>query len=294
MPRPAAVILNVYSGPRRRTAHSEIVDLLREHGVEARIFPAGDGAGVVAGVERAIGEGYTTVVAAGGDGTVGTVAAALAGRPAVLAVLPLGTYNHFAKDLGVPPDVAGAVAVLKSGRTAEVDVASVNGRVFVNTSSIGLYPRLVLEREHYRRTGLGRAPALAAATISALRRFSRIYVRVAAEGEEWEGFAPFVFVGNNRYVFEGSRVASRLSLTDGLLSVCLSGQVGRWGFLRMAAEAWLGGLTRDPNFRTMTTRRLWVDCNRRTLHVSLDGEVTRMATPLHYQVLPRALRVVVP
>ena len=291
---PAAVILNVYSGPRRRSAHADLVDLFFKHGVDARIYPAGDGAGVLRGVERALAESCERIVAGGGDGTVGTVAAALAGTGAAMGILPLGTYNHFARDAGIPADLDGAVAVLKNGRATEVDVAAVNGRVFVNTSSIGLYPRLVLEREHYRRTGLARAPAIAAATVATLRRYTGIHVRVGTETEEWEGFTPFLFAGNNRYAFEGSRVASRASLTDATLSVCMSGHVGRWGFMRMAAEAWLGGLTRDPNFRTMTTPRLWVDSTRRSLHVSLDGEVTRLATPLQYEVRPRALRVVTP
>src|SRR4029077_18325609 len=87
--------------------------------------------------------GRRTLVAAGGDGTVNAVAAAIVGSEAVLGILPLGTLNHFAKDLKLPLDLEGAVRTLKTGSVQKVDVAQVNGRVFVNNSGLGLYPSMV-------------------------------------------------------------------------------------------------------------------------------------------------------
>jgi diacylglycerol kinase family enzyme len=289
-----AVVLNIYSGPRRGKAHADLVDLFFEHKIKAQFLPSATGAAVRDNAARAVDTGYPIIAAAGGDGTVGTVAGIVAGTRSILGVLPLGTFNHFARDAGIPQDVGSAVLTLKTGRPTCVDVAAVNGRMFVNTSSIGVYPRLVLEREHYRRTGAGRTLAMVAATTSTLRRFSGLYVRVAAEHAAWEGFAPFVFVGNNRYVFEGSRLASREALNGGVLSVYMSAETGRWGFFRMAAQAWAGRLSQNPNFRAMVTQTLSVDCDRASVHVSLDGEVERVATPLQYRILPRALQVLAP
>ena len=106
------------------------------------------------------------VVAAGGDGTISSVAAAVIDSPAALGVLPLGTLNHFAKDLHIPLDLAGAIAVVAAGHVGHVDVGQVNERVFVNNSSIGIYPSIVEEREALRRRGHRKWPAMALATFA--------------------------------------------------------------------------------------------------------------------------------
>jgi diacylglycerol kinase family enzyme len=288
------VVLNLRSGPFRRTGHSELVELFAEHSIGARIFPADTGAAVRAGAETAAEQGYSIIVAAGGDGTVGTVAPIVARAGKMFGVLPLGTFNHFARDLSIPVDVAAAVEVLKSRRTVCVDLASVNGRPFINTSSIGLYPRLVLESEHYRRSGLAYWAALPSAAISTQREFSRISVRLQASGREWEGVTPFVFVGNNIYTLERRRIGSRPRLDGGVLWVCATFESSRWRFLELAIDTVRGRVEKNPNFKTLSTRELFVDSNRRKLYVSLDGEVELLSTPLHYNVHHRALRVIVP
>lgn len=294
MSSPIAVILNVASGPDRQRARSDVADLLRKHQVPAELLTVEAGADVRTQAMQAVKDGYGTIVAAGGDGTVGAVAGVVAGTSSRLGVLPLGTFNHFAKDLGVPTDLDEAVHVLSNGRTKLVDIATVNGHTFVNTSSIGLYPRLVLHREGRRRFGYSRWVALWTAVISTLRRFDRVRVRLHSPDGAWEGVTPFVFVGNNPYVVEGENLASRLELDRGELCVCLTGKSGRWRILRMALNAWLGRLTDDPEFRMITTTELWVDTPRSALHVSLDGEVVILTSPLHYQIRPRVLKVAAP
>jgi diacylglycerol kinase family enzyme len=270
------------------------VELLFENGVQAQIFPVAAGHGVRAVAEQAAKDGYEVLVAAGGDGTVSAVAAAAVSYGKRLGVLPMGTFNHFARDLGLPVDLAEAVSVLKSTRVAAVDLASVNGRAFLNTSSIGVYPRLVLESEAYRRSGIARGIAVTAAALSTVREFRPVYLRLSTVEREWEGFTPFVFVGNNEYSLDGGRIGSRERVDMGRLWVCTTFESTRVGFLKLAAKAWMGRAMRDPDFHALAATELWVDSNRRRLFVSIDGEVEQMATPLRYTVHPRALEVIVP
>src|SRR5512141_2280718 len=165
----AAVIINRESG----SGHdSEWADTLaakfRAHGVQAEITLADNGDEIARAVRDAIAAGVQTVVAGGGDGTINEVASLLVGTKLTLGVLPLGTLNHFAKDLGVPLDLEGAVRTVVQGRVAEVDVGEVNGRVFVNNSGLGIYPQIVAEREaEQERRGTGKWAAFARAALDA-------------------------------------------------------------------------------------------------------------------------------
>jgi diacylglycerol kinase family enzyme len=288
------VILNVRSGRDRRNAHTRLVELLFDSGVPAQIFPVGSEHGVRAVTQKAAEDGHEVLVAAGGDGTVSAVASVAVGYGKRLGVLPMGTFNHFARDLGIPAGLADAVVTLKSPRIRSVDMASVNGRAFLNTSSIGLYPRLVLESEHYRRSGFSRIIAVVSAAISTIRQFRPVYLRLATAEREWVGFTPFVFVGNNEYLVEGSRVGSRARLDAGTLWVCTTFRSTRWGFLRLAAAAWLGRAVPDVDFHAASTTELRVESGHSRLFVSLDGEVERLATPLRYTIHHCALEVIVP
>jgi YegS/Rv2252/BmrU family lipid kinase len=267
--------------------------LFFQHGVEAQILPASSGDAVRTLASKAADE-YPLVVAAGGDGTVSTVAAAVAKAKRTLAVLPLGTFNHFARDLGIPLDLDKAVKSLKSNNTVMVDIASVNGHPFVNTSSIGLYPRLVLESEHHRRKGFARWYAVATAGIHTLRTFSAVSIRLRTNEREWEGTSPFVFVGNNAYTLEGSRIGSRTRLDAGELWVSATFESSLWQLVKMAVQAWLGRAAHNPDLLTLSTKELVVASRRMKLYVSLDGEVALIATPLRYAIHHRALRVLVP
>jgi diacylglycerol kinase family enzyme len=206
----------------------------------------------------------------------------------------MGTFNHFARDLGISTNLPAAVQSLKSTRTVCVDLATVNGRPFVNTSSIGLYPQLVLEREHYRRSGLARGLAVISAAFSTLREFRPVNLRLAGSDHAWAGFTPFVFIGNNCYTLERSRVGSRARLDEGVLWVSTISAVSRWRFVKMLFETWMGRVAQNPNFHALTTKELRVDSNRSRLYVSRDGEVELLKTPLMYTVHHRALRVIVP
>jgi diacylglycerol kinase family enzyme len=237
------------------------------------------------------------VVAAGGDGTVSAVAGVLvhAGCPKPFGVLPLGTLNHFAKDAGVPLMLDEAVAALDTGAERRVDVGEVNGRVFVNNSSLGLYPRILRDRDEQRlRLGRSKWLALMLATFSVFRRFPTLRIRVQTEAKTEYVDTPLLFVGNNQYQLDLMNLGERSRLDSGTLSLYLVKSRSRFGVIRLALLSLLGRLRQERDFSAQCLRELWVESRRRSLEVAVDGEVTRMRPPLHYRVRPGALRLMAP
>jgi diacylglycerol kinase family enzyme len=295
MADPIAVIWNATAGASHRPGLDRLIaDRLREQGLAAQILPASNGREIRRLARQARQEGCRMLVAAGGDGTVSSVASFVAGTELTLGVLPTGTLNHFARDLGIPLALNDAIRTLKTGQPLLVDVAEVNGRIFVNNSNLGLYPRLVAQRQARQRSGWSKWTAFFWALLATVRRFPFLYVRLQAGGRTFARKTPFVFVGNNLYVLEGLRIGSRPSLTRGELCLCVAHRVGRWGMARLALQALFGRLRKDRDFDLMCAQEILVDTRRKRLRVSLDGEVLRMRPPLRYCTRPAALRVMVP
>ena len=243
---------------------------------------------------RALAESSQPVVAGGGDGTINAVAGVLAGTKIALGVLPMGTLNHFAKDVGIPLGLEAAVRNLFTGQIIKVDVGEVNGRVFVNNSGVGLYPHIVRQREEQQRHGHTKWVAFVIAVGSVLRRYSRLRVRVHMdEAEALAHVMPFLFVGNNKYEVAGLEIGRRMSLDSGRLWLCTASQTGRQNLVRMALRALTGRVT-DHELNAFESEEIWVDTGTQRVNVSTDGEVTIMDAPLHYGIRPRALGVVVP
>ena len=191
--RKLTCILNGAAGsqdPNRVTAL--LRDAAAEHGADIDIVSARPGTDLTAIAARAIESGSTMIVAGGGDGTINAVAAAVVESEAVLGVLPLGTLNHFAKDLGVAVDLEKAIDIAVNGRRIRVDVGEVNGRTFINNSSIGIYPDIVVEREALRAAGYRKWAAFALATARVMRRFPGVAVRVRSDAAEAAFRTPFL------------------------------------------------------------------------------------------------------
>ena len=292
----AAVILNAGAGagnPQEQA--SSIESKLRERGLSAHAMVLNHGDDLQARVARAVGDGASMVIGGGGDGTLSTIAGQLAGTGVPLGVLPLGTLNHFAKDLGIPLELDPALDVIAQGHSVEVDVGEVNGRVFINNSSLGLYPEVVRDRElQQHRLGRGKWAALLAASVHACRRYPVLSVQMEVDGKSYQRRSPFVFVGNNEYQMEGFGIGERSRLSDGKLSLYVTQRTGRFGLLRLALRALVGRLRQARDFDVLTARELVVHTRHRRMRVATDGEVSWLETPLHYSVRPRALRVLVP
>jgi YegS/Rv2252/BmrU family lipid kinase len=242
---------------------------------------------------QAVRGGAKLVIAGGGDGTMNAVANALAGSDTALGVLPMGTLNHFAKDLGIPLDIEDAAANALGGRARSVDVAEVNGRVFINNSSIGLYPEIVREREALQKRGLGKWTAFLGAMVDVVHRSSTIRVRIKAPARSLKTRTDFVFIGNNEYELAALRVGARVRMDGGQLWVCNVPHTGRFRAVGAALRALLA-VEKPKAPLVFSAHELRIETKRSFLDVAADGEVLRLQTPLHYRSRPRALRVMVP
>ncbi|MFL6255049.1 MAG: diacylglycerol/lipid kinase family protein [Pyrinomonadaceae bacterium] len=265
-------------------------------GVAAHVSVAHGGDEMTELARRALTNGTRAVVAGGGDGTVGSVAGALAGTDRPLGVLPLGTLNHFAKDLHIPLTLEEAARNICEGQVRPVDVGEVNGHIFVNNSSLGLYPLIVRRREKLQeREGSGKWPAFLRAALAVLRRYPFMNVRLDADGQEIVRKTPFIFVGNNEYQVENLQMGARSCLDAGRLSLYVAHRTGRLGLLRLALSALFGRLREAHDFDALCAREIWVETRRpKRLPVATDGEVLLLSTPLHYRIRPGALKVIVP
>ena len=294
-PRHAKILINAGAGGQfDETLRERLNEIFRGAGAKADIVVAGAPDEVEQIAQAAAQENYEMIVAGGGDGTVSLVASALIGTGKVFGVLPLGTLNHFAKDLRIPINFEAAAENLVSGSTVQVDVGEVNGRIFLNNSTLGLYPTLVREREKQQRLGWGKWPAFVWAAISALRRYPFLSVRVTVDGKLVTTKTPFVFVGNNNYIMERLNIGTREHLNAGELSLYMTRRTGRFGLIRLALRALLGRLRDEKDFMAMSAREVTIDTKSSRARVAIDGEVDILQTPLECRIRPRALTVVVP
>jgi diacylglycerol kinase family enzyme len=289
---PIIVLLNAAAGGGHDAAR--VSEALRRAGIAAdvRQFKPAE---LTAAARNAIQTGARVLVAAGGDGTINTVASALVGSEAILGVLPVGTLNHFARDLGVPLELEEAARILAAGQVRHVDVGQVNGRIFLNNCSIGLYPSLVIRREQQRqRLGRGKWLAMLLAFLSVFRRYPLVHVGLDLGGRSERCVTPLVFVGNNRYQTELLNLGRRLALDAGQLSVYLVNAPSRLRLLRLVLRGLLGKLATEKDFQSINLASLTVESRKRRLRMAMDGEVLRLRPPLAFQIRPRALRVLGP
>src|SRR3954447_24655748 len=245
---------------------------------------------------RAVAErGDPLLIVGGGDGTIAAAASALVGTGTLLGILPLGTLNHFARDLAIPTALDEAAKLIAAGTERRVDVAQMNNRIFINNSAIGLYPLMVLDRDLQRKR-LGRSKRLAMIVASArtLARFGHQRLTLTVNDEKERIDTPLLFVGNNNYRVDLGAPGRRESIADGQLCVMVMRQKTRRGFVAATIRA-LFNSTRDDDLEQIDgVERLRVSSWRSVLPISLDGEVVGIAPPLDYKIRKKALRVIAP
>jgi diacylglycerol kinase family enzyme len=239
-------------------------------------------------VRAAIGGGVDFVGVAGGDGTIRCAAAVLAGTGVALLPIPEGTRNHFAHDVGIH-DLDAAAAAAATGVTKRVDTALVNGEVFVNNSSIGLYPRMVRVREANEH----RLPKRVAQLVAAWHQIRR-GIPLVAEVDGRRVRAWVVFVGNGTYGEGVFDLTGRETLDGGTLDLCVVRADRPLARLRTAGAALAGRLSRSPLVERSSVTACTVMLDRPNADVALDGEIERLAPPLRYESSPGSLVVLAP
>jgi len=295
---PSSIVVVLNSGAGTVSARPAIVaelrDLFQATGRDAEIVTLRPGQDPTE-VARAASAHSAIVVAGGGDGTVSGVAAGVVDSPAALGILPLGTLNHFAKDLHLPLGLPEAVGVISAAHIGTVDVGAVNDRIFINNSSIGVYPDIVQEREALRQQGYRKWPAMAIATLRVIRQYPRITVRIEVEGQGRSWRTPFLVVGNNEYTIDGLRIGTRVRLDAGKLYVYVSPRTRTRDLPLLLARALVGRAGRSGAFEIIPAAAATIGTSGvGHVHVATDGEIVTLRSPLSYRSRPGALRVVLP
>lgn len=298
---PASVCVVMNGGSGKRRAH-EKVDQIREafarqgREITVRLIEGGD---IEGATRRACAEGHGIIVAAGGDGTICGVASALNGNVCTMGILPLGTFNYFARSLELPlDDLDAAVEVICSGREVPLRIAMVNDRVFLNNASLGVYPRILETREDvYGRWGRSQVAAYWSVlkTLLSLRRPLELWIQ--ADGAERRLRTPLLFVVNNAYQLDSIGIAGADKIADGHLVALIAPDTGRLGMIRHALSLALGGAVPGTTYEMISASDLKVSvtgATRRLRSVARDGERDTMAAPFHMRVVEEALTVMVP
>lgn len=269
----------------------EIIDAFAAAEADAEVTFA-RGPDLADAITAAAGERPDAVVIAGGDGSIGTAAAVLSTTDVPLAVLPLGTFNHFAKDIGMPLDITEAAAAIVHGEVSRIDLAEVNGHCFVNNSSVGVYPAMVSLRDQIREErSWGKVRAVPVAGWRVLRRFPVRRMTITADDYHERVRSPFVFVGNNRYDVGPRGVGERIRIDAGELCAFVARAESPWRLLWIVVKATLRGSSRVAGLNELCVSELTLDVHGHRVLVSLDGESATLRSPLHYRIRPGALAV---
>jgi diacylglycerol kinase family enzyme len=293
---PIPVIINQGGGTAARagaTLITQVETAFAATGLAVKI-EAVAGAAIAERVKSAARGGI--VVVGGGDGTLGTAAALCAAAGATMGILPLGTRNHLARELGIPMALGAAAQVIADGHRRRIDLSSVNDHVFVNNASIGFYPAMVRARDDLRaRHGLPKWVAnfpAGWATMNALRhRRFKLIVDGAAQPVR----TGLLFVGNNVYSLALGRMGQRDALDDGKLSLFALAPNSRWGLIGFGLRALVGRTDPSRDFEALgICETLDILAARRRIDVAVDGEIIALAPPLSFRVQPGALSVLAP
>lgn len=293
---PVHVIVNAGSGS---VLGDETAQSLRERfiafGIKAEVKLAENGKDIVRLAREAAEGEADLIVAGGGDGTISTVAIEASAAGKTLGILPLGTLNNFSKDLGIPQNLNAAVRVIAEGEVHQIDLAECNGRIFINNSSIGLYPKMVVRREQQQhKLGRGKWTAALWASLRLFRISPFLKVDIEIDGKTFERKTPFVFVGNNEYEMDMYLIGRRPSLEGGKLSLYFLHRQGRAGLIMLLWKTVTGGLKQWKDFEAVSTDHVTIRARRRRIRVAFDGETDLMRPPLEYRIRPKALKVIVP
>lgn len=293
MPAIGTVFLNRNAGAKLAPGELEALHAALAS-AELELVEIAPGLDCASEVRQRTRRGMKLFIAAGGDGTIHHVLQAVVHSDVALAVLPLGTYNHFARDLGIPLDWREALEVALHGDSRQVDAGRINERFFINNASIGLYPEMVVRREAHGRD-YPRWKARLAAFYTTLRKYPHVTLAVETEHRK-EVIRTHVFmISNNHYDLERVGIeASRETLTEGKLAVYWLPHTSRWRLARYVARYLAGRVRTIPGFRSFRTLHLRVQSSRSHLKVGIDGEVFTLDTPLAITAVPRSVTVKVP
>ncbi|RCW82892.1 diacylglycerol/lipid kinase family protein [Paracoccus lutimaris] len=290
------VIVNMGSG---RKAGGDIAarlqDALQGRAAEVAIRRIEQGADLSDMARQAVAEGFHLVVAAGGDGTQAAVASALAGTDVAMAVIPGGTFNYFARDLGSGETVDEALKIFEAPQLRHVHVGEVNGMIFLNNISFGAYPEILKRRESiYRRWGRSRIAAYWSALAALWNLRHPLHLTVRAEGQEQHFTTALAFVAKSAYQLETFGLEGADRVREGHLALLIARARRPWPLVRAALRLAFGKTARYADFDLICADEMRIDAAPAHEYIAHDGEKSWMDSPFEVRVRHDALKVLVP
>lgn len=291
-------VINKASGTLSPEKTEQRLEEIKKH-LENRVSPEYlaivPGSQVEQEIKRMIEEGIDVLVIGGGDGTISTAAQHVASKEISLLVLALGTRNNFARDAGIPLDPVEAIHLLDQMNVKQVDLGKVNEHIFINNTSIGLYPQIVKEREEKtEKHGWSKWRAQITATFIVLKRLPRMWIKVEGKEVRKRRFTPFLFIGNNEYGGMTNSDFSRASISGGKLWLCMAQSSGFKSLLLMFWQIIIKGVRKTENLEIQLLSEATVKPWKRKVRVAIDGENHKLYAPLKFKILKKSLRLVVP
>lgn len=290
------IILNASSGSDDdQRLITQITDTLEPHCADLVIRRTERGSDLAAMAKRAVQEGFDIILSCGGDGTQSAVAGALAGSDAIMGVLPAGTFNYFARDLGVGETMEDALETVLDALPARIDIGQIENLVFLNNVSLGAYPQILKTRESiYKRWGRSRLAAYWSVLV-ALRRLRHPMSLTARMGDQSRHFTTaLVFIARSAYQLETFGLEGADAIRNGQFAVLIAKARQPMPLIRSAIRLALGKTAKNSDFELIVTDELVIETRRGQHLVAHDGEKTVMASPFHLRVWKDGLRVLLP
>ncbi|WP_172297016.1 diacylglycerol kinase family protein [Pseudoruegeria sp. HB172150] len=289
-------IVNPHSGKR---GNEDVADALKRRfeadGRDLEIGLVGQDGDIEELAKKAVERGCATVIAAGGDGTISTVAEVLAGTDTALGVIPAGTFNYFARSFEIPEDIEGAVEVIATGTPRPTDVGWINDRIFLNNASVGIYSTIRRERERtYKSWGRSRVAAYWSVIKALVKLYKPMKVDLTVDGETRRTKTSLVFVCNSPFQLNLFELDGAKEVEQGKLAVFLSRDSGRWELLTRAFRLATKGMQRGRDFDLVTGKEITIDTGKPYRHIVRDGETGRMRGPFRFRLDAGGLKVIVP
>lgn len=290
------VIRNKGSGKDDDKAELEAITTgLQPHVAHFELRETDDGSSLIDIAAQAVSDGFDVIVAAGGDGTQSAVAGAVAGSDAIMGVLPGGTFNYFARDLGVGETIEDALHTIQHSRVAAVDVGKIENLVFLNNVSLGAYPHILKTRESiYKRWGRSRIAAYWSVMVAMRRLRDPMSLTARVDGETRHFNTALAFVARSAYQLDSFGLDGAEAIRNGNFAVLIARARKPMPLMRSALRLAVGLSAKDSDFDLIVTDELTIETGKAQQLIAHDGEKTMMASPFHLKVWHDGLRVLLP
>jgi diacylglycerol kinase family enzyme len=291
------VILNAKSGSQKADEAREVLEKVFAESRRAFHISTATGDDLCRlAEEKGASDDCEVLVAAGGDGTICCVAEAAVKFGKTLGVIPLGTFNYFARNLEIPLDPEQAARIVLEGEKVRAPVLDLDGRLILNNTSIGIHPAVLLKRRQlYRRWGRSQLNAYLSVMLTAFQPPPRLRVRLASDEGEVVRETPLVMICSNAFQMEAFSLAGKECLAQGKFALYVARMAGRTTILRLGLRALLRRLRPGIDYEVICSSDVTIETLRRhRFRAAVDGELERLKSPLHFRIGPETLCVLAP